>query len=418
MATLRTLFLNPPRSGLRSIWFPTRLAQAAALIPNSKLIDAPADGLELDEVLRRARGFELCVIQASASSFDDDAEAAAALKTENPGMRIGFVGSGAAALPEKALEEAPALDFLARDEFDGALLQVAEGRPYADVAGLSYRDPRGAIVHNQDRTALADLDALPSVLDVYRRDLVVSRYFLGCLKHPYLALHTGGGRAVRARSAAAVVAEAARAKELFPEVEELFFDDEAFTADLARAAEIARGLGRLGLSWSCNSRADVPRDRLKLFKENGLRLLRVDYESGSRRILADGKTGGRLERARQFTRDCRKLGIAIHGSFVIGLPGETQETIDESIAFACELNVDSIQVSPAPDALRSRLPAVQLEQSVKRFYARFYARPTPIFRILLGMARHPRQLPRRLGEGRRFLDYLRGRRRPPAAADR
>jgi hopanoid biosynthesis associated radical SAM protein HpnJ len=471
MSTARTLFLNPPsyagfdggagaryqaRREIKSFWFPTWLAQPAAMIPNSKLIDAPADGLNLEQVTQMAKGFELCVIHTSTPSFDNDARVAAALKSACPGLRVGFVGAHVAVLPEESLRGAPAVDFVAREEFDFTLRELAQGRAWTDIPGISFRQPDGSIRHNPDRELIQDMDSLPSVLDVYRRDLTVENYYIGYLLHPYLSLYTGrgcparctfclwpqtvGGRAYRARSAANVIAEMARAKELFPQVKEFFFDDDTFTADLPRAAEIARGLGRLGITWSCNARANVPFEYLKIFKENGLRLLLVGYESGNQQILNNVKKGVRLDVAETFTRDCRKLGILIHGTFVLGLPGESKETIEESIRFACRLDVDTIQVSlaaPYPgtelyqqamankwyepaqlvrnDGTQScalaypNLSSSDIQAGVKRFYQRFYARPKPIWRMLVRMARDPEERRRRLREGREFLKYLSGR---------
>ena len=351
MATMRTLFLNPPsfegfdggagaryqaRREIRSFWYPTWLAQPAALIPNSKVIDAPADDLDVEEVLRRARGFELCVLHTSTPSFDNDVRVAQALKAQNPDMRIGFVGAHVAVLPEESLKAAPVLDFVGREEFDYTLLEVAEGRPYESIAGLSYRKD-GDILHNPDRILIEEMDKLPSVLDVYKRDLIVENYYIGYLKHPYLSIYTGrgcparcsfclwpqtvGGHVYRTKSAAKVIAEMARAKEMFPQVKEFFFDDDTFTADLPRAAEIAKGLGKLGITWSCNSRANVPYEYLKTFKENGLRLLLVGYESGNQQILNNIKKGVRVDIAKEFTTNCRALGIIIHGTFSRGPPG-------------------------------------------------------------------------------------------------
>ncbi|HAM36822.1 MAG TPA: hopanoid biosynthesis associated radical SAM protein HpnJ [Elusimicrobia bacterium] len=470
MATLRTLFLNPPSYAgfdggagsryqacreIKSFWFPTWLAQPAALIANSKIIDAPADDLGLEQVLQMAKGFDLCVIHTSTPSFDNDAHVAAELKRAYPEMLVGFVGAHVAVLPDISLRAAPALDFVAREEFDYTLLEIAQGKPLADVAGISYRCD-GELRRNPDRELIKDMDSLPSVLDVYRRDLTIENYYIGYLLHPYVSLYTGrgcparctfclwpqtvGGRTYRARSAASVIAEMARAKELFPQVKEFFFDDDTFTADLPRAAEIARGMGRLGLTWSCNARANVPYEYLKLFKENGLRLLLVGYESGNQQILNNVKKGLRLDVAEEFTRNCRKLGILIHGTFVLGLPGETQETINESLRFACRIDIDTIQVSlaaPYPgtelyqqamankwyepaslvrnDGTQScalsypNLSAAAIQAGVKRFYSRFYARPTPILRMLLRMARDPLERRRRIREGREFLRYLSGR---------
>jgi hopanoid biosynthesis associated radical SAM protein HpnJ len=472
-STMRTLFLNPPsfegfdggagaryqaRREIRSFWFPTWLAQPAALIPNSKLIDAPADDLDLNEVLQRAKGFELCIFHTSTPSFDNDVKVAEALKKANPDMKIGFVGAHVAVLPEESLVSSPVIDFVAREEFDYTLLEVAQGKPLEEVSGLSFRKD-GEIVHNPDRALINNMDALPSVIDVYKRDLVIENYYIGYLKHPYISIYTGrgcparctfclwpqtvGGHVYRTKSAQSVVDELVRAKQLFPQVKEFFFDDDTFTADLPRAAEIARGLGKAGIMWSCNSRANVPYEYLKIFKDNGLRLLLVGYESGNQQILNNIKKGIRLDIAREFTKNCRKLGIVIHGTFILGLPGETKETIEESIKFACQLDVETIQVSlaaayPGTELYRQamqnkwydektlvrndgtqssaieypHLTAKEIEAGVKRFYSKFYARPSPIFRMLVNMAKDPQERRRRLREGKEFLDYLRGRQAP------
>ena len=77
------------------------------------------------------------------------------------------------------------------------------------------------------------------------------------------------------------------------------------------------------------------------------RVLLVGYESGNQQILINIKKGVRVNRARQFTKDCRDLGITIHGTFIVGLPGETTETIQETIRFAKEINPHFLQVSIA-----------------------------------------------------------------------
>ena len=147
-------------------------------------------------------------------------------------------------------------------------------------------------------------------------------------------------------------------------MKEFFFDDDTFTDDLPRAEAIARELGKLGVTWSCNAKANVPRETLKVLRDNGLRLLLVGYESGNQQILHNIKKGMRVEVAKRFTKDCHELGIAIHGTFILGLPGETKETIEETIRFATEINPHTIQVSlaaPYPgtflykQALRERL---------------------------------------------------------------
>jgi hopanoid biosynthesis associated radical SAM protein HpnJ len=347
----RTLFLHPPavagfdggagsryqaKREVRSFWYPTWLAQPAALVPGSRLVDAPPDGLTVDDVLPLAMGYDLCVMHTSTPSFASDVRVAEALKAENPALIIGLVGATVAVAPEASLRASAALSFVARNEFDFTIQEVAQGRRFADVRGLSYR-VNGHVEHTPERPPLENMDALPFVTPVYKRDLTVEHYAIGYLRHPYVSLYTGrgcrskctfclwpqtvGGQRYRTRSVEHVAEEMAQAARMFPQVREFFFDDDTFTDDLPRAAAIAKRLGRLGITWSVNAKANVPYATLKVLKDNGLRLLLVGYESGNQTILNNVKKGVRLDAARRFTRDAKALGIAIHGTFILGLPG-------------------------------------------------------------------------------------------------
>ncbi len=345
---LRTLFLHPPsfqgfdggagaryqaRREIRSFWYPTWLAQPAALVPGSRLVDAPPAGLTLDDVVPLAREYDLAVLHTSAASFAHDVRVAEALKRESPRLRIGFVGAHVAVQRERALAASPAIEFVAGNEFDFTIQEIAQGRPLSAVAGLSYR-VNGHCERSPERSPLENMDALPFVVDVYHRDLIIEQYFIGYLLHPYVSLYTGrgcrsrctfclwpqtvGGHRYRTRSVEHVVAEIAQARRHFPTVKEYFFDDDTFTDDLPRAEAIARGLGRLGVTWSCNAKANVPRSTLEVLRDNGLRLLLVGYESGSQAILNQVKKGIRLDVAREFTRNAKALGIKIHGTWTPG----------------------------------------------------------------------------------------------------
>src|SRR6202012_5109185 len=103
----------------------------------------------------------------------------------------------------------------------------------------------------------------------------------------------------------------------------------------------------LGLTWSCNSRANVNYETIKHMKDCGLRLYLVGYESGNQEILNRIKKGSQVEEAKQFTKNCKDLGVIIHGTFILGLPVETKETIEQTIRYAMDLDVFSIQVSLA-----------------------------------------------------------------------
>jgi hopanoid biosynthesis associated radical SAM protein HpnJ len=469
---MRTLFLHPPsyqgfdggagaryqaKREIRSYWYPTWLAQPAALVPDSLLVDAPPAGLTLPDVVPLARDHDLAVLHTSSPSFAGDVKVAEALKEANPSLLVGFVGAKVAVQPEQSLLASPAVGFVAREEFDFTVAEVAEGRPLRDVDGISYRDQDGQVVHNPDRRTVEDMDSLPFVTPVYKRHLRPEDYYIGYLRHPYLSFYTGrgcrsrctfclwpqtvGGHRYRTRSVGNVLTEAALAAQLFPQVKELFFDDDTFTDDRPRAEAIARGLGRLGITWSCNAKANVPGETLKVLRDNGLRLVVVGYESGSQQILNNVKKGLRVDRARRFARDCHDLGIVMHGTFIIGLPGETRETIRETIDFAREVNPHTIQVSvaapyPGTELYRQAmengwLPAdadgvallsdegtqisalsypglgqAEILDSVDAMYKRFYFRAGKLAEMSAEMFRRPEVAARRLREGGEFVRFL------------
>jgi radical SAM superfamily enzyme YgiQ (UPF0313 family) len=248
---------------------------------------------------------------------------------------------------------------------------------------------------------------------------------------------TIGGHKYRSRSPKTVIREIEEGKSLFPQVREWFFDDDTFTVDRPRAVEISKGLKRHNLTWSCNARANVDYETLKELRRNGLRLLVVGFESGNQDILDRTKKGITLEMARAFMDNCHRLDIKVHGTFIIGLPIESPESIEKTIRFAQELDPYSIQVSIAApfqgtelydEAVRNgwigngelltesgiqtgtlsypNLGIDEIEEAVERMYRRFYFRLKPIFRMVREMSTDPHLFTRRLREGREFLNYL------------
>src|SRR6516165_5261171 len=205
---MRTLFLQAPsfegfdggagsryqaRREIRSFWYPTWLAQPAALVENSTLIDAPPHRLKLAQIADKARDFDLAVRHTSAPSFASDVETIKALKAVNPALKAGFVGAKVAVDPGGSLNASGAIDFVARNEFDFTIKEIADGRSWSEIAGLSYRNAEGVIVHNEERAVLENMDMLPFVTPVYKRDLDIKNYFIGYLLHPYISIYTGRG---------------------------------------------------------------------------------------------------------------------------------------------------------------------------------------------------------------------------------
>ncbi len=477
---MRTLFLQAPsfdgydggagaryqmKREVRSFWYPTWLAQPAAMVEGSKLIDAPAHDQSWEDIAHEVDERDLIIIHTSTPSFGQDVRTAGLIKARNPNATIGFIGAKVAVEPDKSLIAAgDVVDFVAREEYDFTLKEIAEGRPLREVDGITWRDGDGSLVRNRDRAVIEDMDSLPMVSPVYKRDLTIEKYFGGYLRHPYVSFYTGrgcksrctfclwpqtiGGHTYRFRSIPKVIEEVQYILKEIPETKEIFFDDDTLTDNHDRVMDLARALGALGfgkagfkVSWSCNAKANVPRRVLEVLKENGLRLLLVGYESGNQQILHNIKKGLRTDVARQFTKDCHDLGIVIHGTFILGLPGETEETIEETIEYAKEINPHTIQVSlaaPYPGTFLYRqatengwfdgsdhlltdggtqiaqlsyphLPASVIFDKVEEFYKRFYFRPRKMGAIMGEMLRDFDMMKRRLREGMEFFDFLRKR---------
>ncbi len=441
---LKTLFLNPPSfenfdggassrwpatREIESYWYPVWLAYPAGMLEGSRLLDAPPHHVSAQQTIEILKDYEFLVLFTSTPGWQGDQRMAEAVKAVNPKIKICFVGPPVTTEPERALRECAAIDFVVRREFDYATVEFANGKPLGGILGISYRK-NGVVTHTPDRPSVDDLDALPDVTDIYRRDLDVRRYNVPFLLYPFVSLYTTrgcpaqctfclwpqtlSGHPWRQRSIEKVAAEMARAKEYWPYVKEFFFDDDTFNIQKARTIALCEKLKPVGITWSCTSRVTTDYDTLKAMKDAGARLMIVGYESGDAQILKNIKKGATVERARAFTRDAKKLGLVVHGDFILGLPGENRETIRRTIDFAKELDCETIQVSIAHaypgtelyDFAKQNgfivndqkmvdegghqlahieypgLPRDYVMEMVHRFYDEYYFRPKAVFRIV------------------------------------
>src|ERR1022692_3621763 len=460
---LKTLFLNPPSfenfdggAGSRwpatreieSYWYPVWLAYPAGMLEGARLLDAPPHYISAQQTIEIAKDYEFLVLFTSTPGFPGDIGLAKAIKAGNPRIKIAFVGPHVSVLPEKSLRDCPSIDFVARKEFDYAVVDFAKGKPLEEILGISYLKD-GKVVHNPDAPQIQDLDALPHVTDVYKRDLDVTRYNVPFLLNPYVSLYTTrgcpaqctfclwpqtlSGHPWRKRSTDDVAAEMSKVKQYWPEVKEFFFDDDTFNIQKARTIELCEKLKPLGLTWSCTSRVTTDFETLKAMKESGCRLLIVGYESGDQQILKNIKKGATVDMAERFTANCKKLGLLVHGDFIIGLPGETRESIRKTIDFAKKLDNETIQVSIAHafpgteffDYAKEKgfitneammddgghqmahieypgLPVEYVMSMVHKFYDEYFFRPKQAWRVVWQSIKN-RDLPRLYTEARSFM---------------
>jgi hopanoid biosynthesis associated radical SAM protein HpnJ len=440
---MRTLFLNPPSfegfdggassrwpasREIESYWYPVWLCYPAGMLADSKVVDAPPHKISIEQTVAMAAGFELLVLFTSTPGFHVDVRMAEMMKDANPGLRVAFVGPPVTTEPEKTLRSSSAIDFVVRREFDYAIADYARGKALEEIPNVSFRK-NGDIVHNPEGGYVENLDALPWVTKVYKRDLDIRRYNVPFLLDPFISFYTSrgcpamctfclwpqthSGHRWRLRSAGDVANEVRYALEAFPGVKEIFFDDDTFNYQKARTIELCRALKPLKFTWSCTSRVTTDYETLKAMKEAGCRLLIVGYESGDPQILKNIKKGATIDMAERFTANCKKLGLAIHGDYIVGLPGETRETIRRTVDFAKRLDTETIQVSiahPYPgtefyeyarkndlitidsmtDEVGHQLPNIvypgldraELVDWVERFYGEYYFRPRVIWRVV------------------------------------
>ena len=378
MPPLKTLLLNPPSfenfdggassrwpavREIESYWYPVWLAYPAGMLEGSKLLDAPPHHVTADQTIEIAKSYEFLVLFTSTVGWHGDHALAEAIKRANPTMKICFVGPPVTTDPDRALNECAVIDFVCRREFDFSVVEFANGSPLADILGISYRNADGTHQHNPDRPQVEDLDAMPWATKIYARDMDVTRYNVPFLLHPYISLYstrgcpaqctfclwpqTLSGHGWRKRSTDDVAAEMAWAKENFPHVKEFFFDDDTFNIQKVRTVELCSKLKPLGITWSCTSRVTTDRDTLKAMKEAGCRLLIVGFESVTRRSSKTSKRVPPSSAPETSSRIATNLGLIIHADFILGLPGETKESIRNTIDFAKSLDCETIQVSIA-----------------------------------------------------------------------
>ena len=284
-------------------------------------------------------------------------------------------------------------------------------------------------MHTPEGGVIENLDELPWVSKVYKRDLNFRNYNVPFLLNPFISFYTTrgcpamctfclwpqthSGHRWRTRSSDDVANECKYVLENFPGLKEIFFDDDTFNYRKERTIDLCSKLKKLNFTWSCTSRVTTDYDTLKAMKEAGCRLLIVGYETGDAQILKNIKKGATLDMAQRFTANCKKLGLVIHGDFIVGLPGETRETIRKTIDWAKRLDVETIQVSLGhafpgtefyehaqknglvsiagmTDEAGHQLPNVvypgmdrgELMDWVERFYGEFYFRPKIALRLI------------------------------------
>jgi radical SAM superfamily enzyme YgiQ (UPF0313 family) len=260
---MKTLLLNPPSfenfdggassrwpatREIESYWYPVWLSYPAGLIPGSRLLDASPHKVNWQKTIEICKDYEFLVLYTSTVGFASDVKLIRKIKESNPGLKIAFVGPHGHIKPDETLMASEDIDFVTRGEFDHSVPEYAHGKPIEQIMGVSYRK-EGKIVHNAPRPQLhtEELDALPFATATYKRDLTIEKYNVPFLLHPFVSFYTTrgcpalctfcmwpqtvSGHAWRTRSVDNVVQEVRNTLEYFPQMKEIFFDDDTFNIE-------------------------------------------------------------------------------------------------------------------------------------------------------------------------------------------
>lgn len=397
---------------------------------------------------------DLVVIECSTPSIAYDLETARAVKESVGGASVALIGSHATFFHEEILRANEAVDAICRGEAEITVKELAlclAGREdLSEVEGLSFRKA-GRVLVNPPRPLIQDLDSLPfPARHIVRHDgyraaiysgdcptaMVSSR---GCPYHCIYCLwpETLYGHKFRARSAENVVDEMEHVVRDYG-VDEIYFDDDCLTLNKKRVLDMCQLLleRRVDVKWIVQSRVDtVDREMLTVMKEAGCHYILFGVESGSSKMLDIMKKRISLDRVREAFRNCRELGIRSQAFFLFGIPGETQETIEETIEFAKEIEADSTQFAiaiPHPGTElyeictkhgwlvydswedfgaegslieTDQLTRQDVEEARLRAYRRYYFRPKFVARSL-SRIRSPHDIKRLFRGGKSVLDRI------------
>jgi len=385
---VKVLLLNPPflpkysrnsrspavtKAG--TLYYPIWLSYAAGVLEKEgfevKLMDAPAQGLTLEQTVAMAAEFgpKMVVVDTSTPSIYDDVKTAAKIKQATNAFVV-MVGTHVSAMPKDTLELDEGVDAVAMHEYDYTLPELAKalesGGTLKKVKGIAFRSDKGQITINDPRPMIENLDELPFVTSVYKKHLNVRDYFYSSASYPMVMVITGRGcpfrcfwcnwpqvfhgHAYRLRSAKNVADEFEYIVNNLPEVREVGIEDDTLTADTGRVREICRLLIERGISkkikWYANVRVNLDLETMRVMKQAGCRLIIPGYESGVQELLDAAHKGITLDQSRVFAKNAKAAGLLVHGCFIIGLPGETRETARRTIQFAKELDPDDAQFFP------------------------------------------------------------------------
>ena len=437
---MKVLLINPPyKSDFPQP--PLGIAYVASALEKSgqqvEILDAPALKLNADEVVKHVLkgSFDIVGITAMTPTIRSAIEVAKKIKDQEKSIIVILGGAHATVLPEKTLEMFPEINFIIVGEGEVTTPELIEklekGKSLKDISGIAYKD-NGKIILNPRRPVVENLDELP--MPAYHL-LPIGKY----RPHPphgkrlpYMALITSRGcpfrctfcskpvhgTKYRAKNAVSIIEEIKFLKDKYGIREILFYDD-SFTIDKQRIINLCDEMikNKIDLPWSCETRVNlVDKELLSKMKKAGCYIISYGVESGNQEILDNIKKDITIEQIRNAFKLTHEEGIDTVSYFMLGCPGETEQTMKQTIDFAKNLNTNFAQFSictPFPgtelaDLVKEeidwnklsyvsdssdRIPVIlsehlneeQLKKYYSKAYKEFYLRPSYVAKMIGGI---------------------------------
>lgn len=401
------------------------------------LLDAAGEGLDFEDVRERVRRekYDLAFLISATMSFNEDAGTLADLKSVHPELKTAVFGAHATFKPHEALDQ-PGVDVIVRREAEWVVRDLvrawnAGGDEWKSVKGIGFKEDGEyrindyyPFIQNLDELPIPDRSLLPQGIEYYNPIVkkVPATTALSSRGCPSLCTFCTApsfyGPRYRARSPENCIEELTYLADLG--FKEVFYRDELFTVMPKRTKAICEGILDAGidLAWICSVKVGtVDREILGLMREAGCHMIRIGVESGNQELLDNVKKGVRVEEIEQTFAWCHEVGMDVHAHMMLGMPGETHDTIDRSLTFidkirpttvtygittpypgtplyedvverypelgdGSQIDVRTIHTNGSANEHFTGLAADELSRYVRQAYKRFYMRPGYMWKML------------------------------------
>lgn len=378
---MKVVIVNPPwmidgRYGVRatSRWphlrndkilvFPLYHAYAAAILEKNNIevgaIDAVDQELTIEKFVEKVGEFspDYIFLETSYPSYNIDKKTIGKLKKQ-VNAKIGIFGPDATARGEFLMKDCKEIDFVIVGEWDYTITEISSGKDAKKIKGIYYRDGE-KIKKTEKRNLIANLDELPFParhlypINSYQEPINYRPQFListsrgcpfGCSFCVYPQTISGIG--FRKRSVKNVINEIEFLIEKYG-ARVINIEDDTFTVDVKRVEEICNEIikRKIKIFWQCYSSVNIQDFAMyKKMKKAGCEMVRFGVESASFAAQKHAHKNLSVEKIKNGFSLAKKAGLKTFGTFTFGLPGETKESINETIKLAIELNPYAVQFS-------------------------------------------------------------------------